>query len=481
MTTIRCPLCESSQISGKNKALIREGLELSYKDFEKMVISLAANLEKKGFQSQERIGIFLQNDWMYPVLLMSLFRIGAIACPLSTRLPKEKLKNILRDIRCEKIISTIKGERVEKTLWGIQVFDPDGLFDFNEEVKSSHKPTRYEVDRPSTIIYTSGSSGCSKPVLHSLGNHYYSAKGANVNIRLSTNDRWLVSLPFYHVSGLSILFRCLLSGAAMILAPPQESLDDSILTYKVTHLSIVTTQLITWLEEGIDEAVIKQLKAVLIGGGPIPPQLVLRAKKLGLPIYSTYGLTEMASQVTTTRIDTPPHKRTTSGKLLKYREVMINKDREVLVRGDTMALGYVQCDELILPVDNEGWFHTGDLGEFDVEGYLTIIGRKDSMFISGGENIYPEEIEKILVDQIHVQCAVVVPVPDRKYGHTPVAFLKPKAKRIPNEEFLREQLEQRLPRFKIPRKFFNWPTIANEGSLKFDRQFFTELAQSQSP
>jgi O-succinylbenzoic acid--CoA ligase len=306
--------------------------------------------------------------------------------------------------------------------------------------------------------------------MHTLGNHYYSALGSNANIALAPGDRWLHSLPLYHVGGLSILFRCLLAKATVELPEPGTPLIKAITG--TTHVSLVSTQLLRLLrEEALDPG---RLKAILLGGGPISAPLVDEAVSRGLPIHTSYGLTEMASQVTATPPGASPEELRTSGRLLPHREISISEDAEILVRGETLFTGYVTPHAVDLPLDADGWFHTGDLGELDANGYLRVRGRKDNLFVSGGENVQPEEIEDALCRLEGVEEAVVVPVANTEFGFRPVAFVKTVEGTARLGDLARTP-ELSLPRFKIPVSFHEWPE--ETGGLKVDRNYFRELAR----
>ena len=193
-------------------------------------------------------------------------------------------------------------------------------------------------------------------------------------------------------------------------------------------------------------------------------------------VHTSYGLTEMSSQVTTTPPGMTPAGLRTSGRVLPYREVAISGDGEILVRGETLFAGYVRDDGLERPVDEAGWFHTGDLGELEGKGYLRVRGRKDNLFISGGENIQPEEIEEYLERLEGVERAVVVPVPDEYFGERPSAFVLPADGRV-TPRGLAGELERELPRFKVPVAFYEWPEGADPGKTKVDRPFFRDRAR----
>jgi O-succinylbenzoic acid--CoA ligase len=186
-------------------------------------------------------------------------------------------------------------------------------------------------------------------------------------------------------------------------------------------------------------------------------------------------MTEMTSQVTTTAPDASRDELRSAGRRLPYRELQFSEDGEILVRGPTLFQGYLRQDGSLDPgVDADGWYHTRDLGYRDQDGLLHVVGRKDHLFISGGENIQPEEIEDVLLRLPGVTRAVVVPVPDAEFGERPVAFVDG----VPNErlERLASELDGRLSRFKIPDAFYPWPTDGM-GSMKVDRARLQRVAR----
>ena len=232
------------------------------------------------------------------------------------------------------------------------------------------------------------------------------------------------------------------------------------------------TQLYRLLDERGTQKILHNLKAILLGGAPVADTLITRASRVHLPLYLTYGLTEMASQVTTTNrlIYIGKLNFHNAGKVLKYRRLKINPDGEILVKGHTLFRGYVEKKRIYKSLDRQGWFYTGDLGKMDSRRNLVVLGRKDNMFISGGENIYPEEIERYLKEINGISDAVVVPVPDKEFGQRPAAFIKVERGNKNNDQKLRSFLETKLPRFKIPVKFFLWPKHYHD--FKPDRKSF---------
>ncbi|NQV33652.1 MAG: AMP-binding protein, partial [Phycisphaeraceae bacterium] len=282
-------------------------------------------------------------------------------------------------------------------------------------------------------------------------------------------DVWMVSLPMYHVGGLALIMRALWRGGSLQFAGRDW---QAVLVKKtVTHLSVVPTQLKRLLDIPEARRALQSLKVVLVGGAPCPESLVVQAQALDIPIYMTYGASEAASQITTTR-EVPIG----SGSVLSHGQVCINEGNEILVKGQSLARGYVTEGQLVPCVDEHGWFHTGDLGSLDDHGNLFVRGRKDTQFISGGENIWPEEIERALLQHPEVEQCVVVSVPDVTFGQRPVAFVACSAGCRLCDQALTQALSQ-LEKFKHPDHVFDWPKDLTD-HLKPDRPFMQALAKS---
>ncbi len=433
----------------------------SYEELDRRVS--AAALRLGGIEPGSRVALYLPKDERYVALILALIRAGHVACPVSDHLPPKGVAPLLERASCSALISD------HEVL--LQTADLRGLSPETLLGKSRQRAEAADIplERPSTIVFTSGSIGVQKAALHTFGNHYHNALGSNANIALRPGNRWLHSLPLYHVGGLSILFRCLLARATIALPQRAPSLAEAIASLGATHVSLVSTQLLRLLREDSD---LSGLQVVLMGGGPVPASLVDEAVARELPIHTSYGLTEMASQVTTTKPGTSLEELHTSGRVLPGREVSISEDGEILVRGETLFAGYVDGEKIDRPLDEDGWFHTGDLGTLDENGYLRIRGRRDNLFISGGENIQPEEIEEAIYRLDGIDEAVVVPVPDQEFGYRPVAFVRTER----DFKYLAPELEKTLPRFKIPIVFHPWPEQARAG-IKADRPSLRERAR----
>lgn len=453
-------------------------MAISYEQLDGWVDSVAYRLQKSGVGYGDRVALICPTRWEYPVLLWALFRRQSVACPISPRFPGETVSGILEETGCKTLIDAVGG------LSGVSppVIRRLCLSDLFDTMTREGRPPEDDLcllapEPAGTIVLTSGSSGGPKAVFHNLSNHYWSAVGSNRNIAVTAGTRWLLSLPLYHVGGLGILFRTFLGGGAIVIPPSDTGLAEVLGTLPVTHLSLVATQLYRLLRASPNVQRQTRLAAVLVGGGPTGGDRIAEAYDCGLPIRTTYGLTEMASQVTTTGPNEEKRRLATSGKVLNYRQVKIDRG-EILVKGETLFRGYVTADGLSLPVDERGWFRTGDLGMVDSDGYLTLLGRKDNMFISGGENIHAEEVEASFHRLPGVIEAVVVPVEDEEFGFRPVAFVRVREGKAVRREDMVRGLAKDLPRFKIPDAIWEWPQEIPAG-LKPDRGYFTELARKR--
>jgi O-succinylbenzoic acid--CoA ligase len=327
-------------------------------------------------------------------------------------------------------------------------------------------------------VFTSGSTGEPRAAVHSFRNLNSAARAANQAIPLARGDRWLLSLPLYHVGGIGVVFRCAHAAAAIVIPEANEPLKDSLQHYAPTHVSLVATQLYRLVRDDKSAEALATCKAVVMGGGPTPEPLVREAVARGIKLVMSYGMTETAAMICCTRPGDPPERLLSSGRPLVEGTVSISAEGEILVRGDQLFLGYLQPDgSLLRPLTEDGWFRTGDLGHFDDAGYLHVTGRRDNMFISGGENIQPEEIERELRNVDGVEEAIVVPVDDAEWGRRPVAFVRLEEGRTLDPAALEERLRQTLPGYKIPRAIHPWPADLAQPGLKPARRDFEKRAR----
>lgn len=499
MGEIVCPLSRAAHRFPNEAALIEGERVIGYGEYNARVTAVASRLHEDGIRPGQRVGICARNSIEYAIALMAIIRTGAIVCPISFRFPTAMIESIAGRLKLKKLL--VDPEIVaEPSRFGKLPIDLASVVDLKKQVAAEIEDRTVSLSRYShaTIVQTSGSSGDPKAALHCYANHYFSALGSNENIRLVPGDRWLLTLPLFHVGGIGVLFRCVLAGAAAVIAKNGEGWPDVADREKVTHCSFVPTQMKRLLDDPSWTKSLARAKAVLIGGAAVHDSLLEAAYDAHWPLFTTYGMTETSSQLTTSEPGAKLERLYTSGRLLPYRQIRISKEREILVGGETLFVGYVEDDRIDSAVDDDGWFHTGDVGEVDTLGYLTVLGRRDNMFLSGGENIQPEGIERALRRLPDVEDALVVPVSDDEYGARPFAFLKLGSFRqfesmtSPGESLpaceatvralcrsgdFRTALSTELPRYMIPVMCAPWPPETAGEGLKPARARFQELAE----
>lgn len=433
MKELICPIAYNAKYSPKSPAIFIGEEILSYGDLSKLVEGMCETLEQMNLGSRVPYLAYLQKETI--VLLFALFRLGKIACPINPKLPLEGQQQAL--------------DKLDTAL----LLDPQKLVLQAKEPKSLSYFAGLEC---ATLLFTSGSSGSPKIASLSFWNHFANALSTFGPLHIEPDSRWHLSLPLYHVGGLAILFRCFLSGAAVDLSPALSS--------QLTHVSFVPTQLYRLLKDPkLTKELAKSLKCILLGGAPIAQGLYAQAMQAGLQVFPTYGMTEMGSLIT---VDITPEKELlTCGEKLALREVQISSDGEILVRGETLFQGYWDKETgLCLPLKN-GYFATNDLGKFTQDGKLIYCGRQDNLFISGGENIQPEEIEGHLLTIDGIMEAIVVPTFDAEFGSRPTAFIRTDGRWYSLEE-IREILGAKLPKYKLP---IAVEKLNDDGSLKVNR------------
>lgn len=274
------------------------------------------------------------------------------------------------------------------------------------------------------VVFTSGTTAAPKPVHLSWANLEANAVGSALALGLRRDERWLCPLPLSHVGGLMVLARSLFYGTTALVEPWEPGrVLSRLMEGQATLASLVPTQLARLLDAGLRRP--PELRTVLLGGGPIAPALLERARAAEVPVTVTYGLTEATSQVT---VDGWP---------LYGTAVRLAPDGEILVEGPTVA------GDKTLP--------TGDLGRWAPDGRLEIVGRKADTIVSGGENVAPAEVEAVLLAHPDVAEAAVLGRPDPEWGEAVHAKIVPRAGRRPDPEALRTHCRSALAAYKVPK------------------------------
>ena len=298
----------------------------------------------------------------------------------------------------------------------------------------------------SSVIKTSGTSNLAKNIHLTYAHHIKSAQAVSDYFALSARDCFLLNLPLHHVSGLSIVFRSLVSKCSVKFATDYQELKSCLMQNNVTHISLVPFLLNKLLDDNVD---LSYLKAVFVGGDTIAKSLVAKALKLKVALYESYGLTEMASSVFI-----KDYQKSNFFQPLNHVDYKI-VNQELLVK---------------MSID-DNFIATGDLFTTSKNG-LSFVGRKKNIIVSAGVNIYPEEIEYHINSHPEVLLSVVVPIPDKIYGQRLVAFIKWQHSNFDNE--LKLYLQTKIASFKIPQKFYVWPSELSDYS-KIPRTYFYQL------
>ncbi|WP_297478322.1 o-succinylbenzoate--CoA ligase [uncultured Photobacterium sp.] len=393
----------------------------------------AQRLVAQGVKRDQLVAVVAPNSIDVLWLLLAIVRVGARYVGLNPKLPSKALNNQLMALGSDHI--WCPDMDVAELL-------PGSTLSLTPEITSERIiPVMWQEHRPVSLTLTSGSIGAPKAVVHHPQSHLASASGLLKQMTFTANDSWLLSLPLFHISGLAIVWRWLYRGARIILVEP--ALQQQALQW-VSHASLVPTQLQRFLDSEYSRH--HQLQQVLLGGATIPVSLTKAAEQAGIECWSGYGMTEMASTITAKRANSS----TGVGMVLPNRELIL-RDGEIWVRGKVLCLGYYRnrtifsllgCD------DDDSWFATKDLGEWH-DDELFIRGRADNMFISGGENVQPEDIELVLLQHAAVNHVIVLPVDDHDFGARPVAIL---ATAQPLDSYLIGQLVIYMSQNVVPHK-----------------------------
>ncbi len=450
--SIPSPLLRHALDSPRAPAIINDESELSWSGLKQQAGRVKGWLIRQGYKAGDRIALAPTGRVEEICFLWGCLEAGVIFCGINARWPFQQRTALAQAVDAD-------------------FLTPDAIIAANKQAPALDRLDSWDLSQPATIIFTSGTTGHPKAALLRLGNHYYNALGSNQNIEIVPADRWLFSLPLYHVSGLGIVFRTLLGGAAVVISDELLSVE-SLKNNRITHLSLVDAQFQRLLRDPNISRLGGKLKAILLGGGPIQPDLVRRARELELPIFVSYGLSEMGSQVATSL---PNQSDLSSAGILPYRQVKIGKNSEVLVKGETLFTGYLSGAAVDPARDDDGWFHTRDVGTLKGT-QLRIVGRLDNQFISGGENIQPELIERKLQNMPGIEMAIVVPVADAAFGQRPFAFVKTNRNHT-DFSLLRDLLKQELPDYMLPVAVSHLPEHFML-SLKPDRRALAKLAST---
>ncbi len=416
---MKCPVQAAAEANGAAPALVFEGQTWSWAEAHREVSRADEALRAKGIGAGSLVTV---QSWNQPSMAWTFFacgRIGAVFVPINARLTPSEV------------------ERLPLTAFGVP---GDG-------------------DEPTFVaLFTSGTTGTAKRVELTRSNFLASASANAQRLGGESTQRWLGTLPLFHIGGLAMLYRCAVYGASIALEGNFDAVRAcAALDEGVTHASFVPTM----LERLLDVRGAKPftgVRAVLIGGGPMTSATLRRARDAGLPVVQTYGLTEACSQVTTELLDDADG--TTAGPPMPGVEVRI-------VEADPSGVGEIEVRGATIAKGLGPWLRTRDLGRLDAKGRLTIFSRRMDLILSGGENVYPAEVEAVLKEHPAVRDVAVAPRFDAEWGQVPVAVLVV-AEGVSDAD-LGAWARQRLASFKVPRAWIRVDAVPRNATGKIDR------------
>jgi O-succinylbenzoic acid--CoA ligase len=415
------------------------GLDLSYAELELEAASTGRRLAARGVRRDGSVALALDAGPEYAVLIHALMKLGAVAYPLNTRLSAREREEEIAAAEPALVLTSpldLPATEADMPLLG-----------------------EHDLEAVCCRLLTSGTTERPRPIGLTYGNFLWSAVGSAFNLGVDPADRWLCCVPLYHVAGLSILMRSVIYGTGTVVHDgfDPDAVGRSLSEDDVTLVSLVTTQLVRLLDEDVD---LSGPRAIVVGGGPVPVDVIEEAAGRGATVVQTYGMTETCSQVTTLA---PAEARTragSAGRPLLTTHLRI-QDGEILVQGPTVAPG---------TADEDGWLHTGDLGRIDEEGFLYVEGRLDDLIVTGGENVQPDEIETVLRLHPDVADAAVVGRADEEWQEAVTAVVVMRDGARSDAESLRAHCAAGLAGFKVPKRFEFVATLPRTASGKLLRK-----------
>ncbi|WP_338780830.1 fatty acid--CoA ligase [Metabacillus sp. FJAT-52054] len=487
---------------------VSRGIRRTFSEWKTDVNQCANALHEAGVKKGDRVSTFLFNCAELATVFFACSKIGAVLNPINFRLKSQEVAFILTDcspklVLFEKALTPeidALHEQFPYTLfWSIDSAPPSYADYYHEKVKTAPAhdvQTEVTEDDLYAIMYTSGTTGRPKGVLHRHRDMIDQAMVCTMALRLTPNDCGLTAAPMFHCAELHCCFlpRVLIGAKNVILHhfDPKQVLD----VIKKDQITIMFGAPTMWnmlLQEDLESADFSSMRVGLYGAAPMAPALVKALKEAaGIDLVQAYGMTEMGPAVTFLTEDEQLTKAGSAGRVCFGHELIIvrpNEDGpaepddrlkpyevgEILVKGPSVMAGYHQRPEASEKALYKGWYHSGDLGYLDKDGYLFVADRVDDMMISGGENVYPREVEDALHEHDGVLDAAVLGEPDEKWGEIVVAYIVKK-----NPELTEDDLEifckegSRLAAYKRPRKYIFTEQLPRNASGKIQKFLLRE-------
>ena len=436
--------------------------EYTYNDIYRGVVHVARKLE---LLEASRIAILSDNSVTMAIYVLATMVVHKELLLLNVHLKPKEIENQLAQLDVTTVLHSVERQEQLPNSISTIVFESLERILSDEEADDTFDWT-FEDRDIAVIMNTSATTGQFKSVPLRWGQIRAHVQASKEVLGKTEQDNWLMVLPLFHVSGLSILMRSLYNGTAVTILPKYDEAQvlKLIESEDINMMSLVPT-ILTQLEPSITH---HKLRIILLGGEFIPMALIDACEKKSLPIYKTYGMTETFSQSVTFSVLDYPHKRDSVGKSLPGMQVRIdNPDAdgvgEIHLTGPMVMTGYIDKE----PIDGD--LNTDDIGYVDEDGFVYILNRRKDLIISGGENIYPKELEDLVYTLPSVKECAVVPVPDPKWGQVPALFVAFHDGESMTFDEILSFMTNSLAKYKIPKYVKILPALPRNGTGKIVR------------
>lgn len=485
-----------ARLSPNKNAVILEdnNMKWTYRELNNRSLSMAGWLKSQGVMKGDRVALLSPNDISYFDLLFACGKIGAIFVPLNWRLSVPELHEILLDCTPRLLGIHQKFENMFTSLETAisQSFYVGGAkYDEIVNLKNYHKYSEVVTEHnPLAIIYTGGTTGKPKGVVLSHQSIQWNAINTILSWNLTEEDVTINYMPMFHTGGLNALsLPILMIGGTVVMGDQYtgQKVVHSIQQYNCTIILLVPTMYHLLIQtEEFQKSDFPSMKIFLSGAAPCPLQVYESFQKKGLAFKEGYGLTEAGPNNFFIHHADAQVKRGSVGKPMLFNviklvkedgeEAKVNEVGELLIKGKHSFSHYWNNELATLETKNEGWVHTGDLAKKDEEGFHYIVGRKKDMIITGGENVYPLEIEHWIAAHPGIDEVAVIGLPDDKWGELVTAFIVPKQSQTIEEKELNLYCEKKLGRYKIPKKFIQLKELPKTHVGKIDKMKLKEFS-----
>lgn len=453
-----------------NQIAIDDGNErLSFAELKKQVEVVVGKIDH--LNPGSRVGLLATNTLMSYKLALAIMCSGRTIVWLNWRLAGEELERQIKDSGLQLCL-------VENSLWRSGMTNPFksySVFLITNADPGELIPV-FKSDWVASIMYTSGTTGKPKGVLQTFGNHFYSAVSSALNLGLSSADKWLCVAPIFHISGFSIIMRGLIYGMTVRLVEKfrAEEIERILANETVTIMSVVPFMLKKLIQQQnkTNTHYNSAFRCMLLGGGTIDRETLEICLQRSIPVVQCYGMTETCSQIVALRSVDALLKLGSVGQPLFSTQLKLSKDGEILLKTPTLTPGYLNLPDKLPSKMIDGWYRTGDIGHLDKEGYLYIDGRADEMLISGGENIFPQEVEQVYQRYPQINEVAVVGQNDSVWGQVPVAFVV-SDRRLSTTKLMNYGYEH-LARYKVPQHYIFVSELPKNASGKIRRFMLRE-------